>query len=93
MRGVFARTGGWRSASSLFLLGKTGYVYLLSLLRGCFHVVEIGCVPSINNIRSVSTMTTADSAVCIFYLEAKILFAGSSIFSFRTMCIAEKVDV
>ena len=62
--GDFARTGGWRSASSPFLLGKAGYiyvyiyVYLLSLLRACFHVFEIGCVPSINNIRSVSTMTT-----------------------------------
>ena len=43
-------------------------IYLLSLLRGCFHVVEIGRVPSTNNTRSVSNMTTADSAVCIFYL-------------------------
>ena len=34
------------------------YVYLLSLLRACFHVFEIGRVPSINNIRSVSAMTT-----------------------------------
>ena len=68
MRGGFDRTGGWRSASFLFLLGKAGYVYLLSLLRGCFHVVDIGRVPSIKNIRSVSTMTT-DSAVCIFYLR------------------------
>ena len=34
------------------------YVYLLSLLRACFHVFEIGCVPSMNNIGSVSTMTT-----------------------------------
>ena len=93
MRGGFAHTGGWRSASSLFSLGKAGYVYLLSLLRGCFHVVEIGRVPSTNSIRSVSTMTTADSAVCIFYLETKMLFAGSSIFSFRTMRMAEKVDV
>ena len=65
-------------------------MYLLSLLRGCFHIVEIGRVPSINNIRSVSTMTTADSAVCIFYLE---FFTDSSIFSFRTRRIAEKVDV
>ena len=32
---------------------KAGYVFLLSLLRGCFHVVEIGRVPSINNTRSV----------------------------------------
>ena len=38
-------------------------------------------------------MTTADSAVCIFYLETKILFTGRSIFSFRTMRIAEMVDV
>ena len=68
-RGGFARTGCWRRASSLFLLGKAGYVYLLSLIRGCFHVVEIGRVPSTNNIRSVSTMTTADSAVCIFYFR------------------------
>ena len=45
MRGWFARTGGWRSASSLFLLGKAGNRYLLSLLCGCFHVVEIGRVP------------------------------------------------
>ena len=86
MRGGFARTGGWRITSSLFLLGKAGYVYLLSLPRGCFHVVEIGRVPSIN-IRSASTMTTADGAVRIFYLETKILFTGSSIFSFRaTIC-------
>ena len=91
--GGFARTGGWRSASSLFLLEKAGYVYLLSLLCGCFHVVEIGRVPSINNIRSVSTMTTADSAGRIFCLETEILFTGSGIFSFRTMRIAEKVDV
>ena len=95
MRGGFARTGGWRSDSSLFLPRKAGYmcIYLLSLLRGCFHVGEIGRVPSINNIRSVSTMTTADSAMCIFYLESKLLFTGSSNFSFRTIRIAEKVDV
>ena len=61
----FACTGGWRSASSLFFLGKAGYVCLLSFLRGGFHVVEIGRVPSMHNIRSVSTMTTADSAVRI----------------------------
>ena len=36
---------------------------LLSFLRGGFHVVEIGRVPSMHNTRSVSTMTTADSAV------------------------------
>ena len=41
------------------------YVCLLSLLRGGFHVVEIGRVPSIHNIRSVSTMTADDSAVRI----------------------------
>ena len=63
--GGFAHTEGWCSASSLFLLGKAGYVCLLSLLRGYFHVVEIGHAPSINNIRSVSTMTTADCAVRI----------------------------
>ena len=40
-------------------------VCLLSLLRGWFHVIEIRRVPSIHNIRSVSTMTTADSAVRI----------------------------
>ena len=34
-------------------------------LRGGFHVVEIGRVLSMHNIRSVSTMTTADSAVRI----------------------------
>ena len=85
--------GGWRSASSLFLLGKAGHMYLLSLLRGCFHVVEIGRVPSINNIRSVSTMTTVDSAVRTPYLKTNMLFTGSSIFSFRTMRMAEKVDV
>ena len=67
-------------------------MYLLSLLRGCFHVVEIGRIPSINNIRSVSTMTTADSAVRIFHLD-KNKFTGGSIFSFRDMRIAEKVDV
>ena len=38
---------------------------LLSFLRGGFHVVEIGRVPSMHNIRSVSTMTTADGAVRI----------------------------
>ena len=64
--GGFARTGGWRSASFLFFLEKVGYVCLLSLLRGCFHVIEIGRVPSIHNIRSVPTMTTADGAVRIF---------------------------
>ena len=68
-------------------------MYLLSLLGGCFHVVEIGRVPSKNNTRSVSTMTTVYSAVCIFYLETKMLFTGSTIFSFRTMRIAKKVDV
>ena len=95
MRGGFARAGGWRSPSSLFLLGKRDMCIMLSLLRGCFHAVEIGRVPSINTIMSVSTMTNADSVVCIFYLETKILFTGSinSIFSFRTMGIAEKVDV
>ena len=69
------------------------YVYLLSLIRGCFHVVEIGRVSSINNIRSVSTMTTADSNVCSFYLETKVTFTGGSTFSFWTMRKAEKVDV
>ena len=43
---------GWRGAS-LFSLGNAGYVYLLSLLRACFHVFEIGRVPSINNMRGV----------------------------------------
>ena len=38
-------------------------------------------------------MTTADSAVRISYSETNLLFTGSSLFSFRTMCIAEKVDV
>ena len=33
-------------------------VYLLSLLRTCFHVFEIRRDPSINNIRSTPTMTT-----------------------------------
>ena len=47
-----------------FYLGRRD-VCLLSLLRGWFHVVEIGRVPSTHNIRSVSTMTTADSAVRI----------------------------
>ena len=58
-----------------FYSGRRGMcIYLLlSLLRGCFHVVEIGRVPSINNIRSVSTMTTADTAVRISYLEINIL--------------------
>ena len=28
MRGGFALTGGWRGASSLFLLGKAGYIYV-----------------------------------------------------------------
>ena len=40
-----------------------------------------------------SGTTAADSAVCIFCLKTKILFTGSGIFSFRTMRIAEKVDV
>ena len=57
-------------------------MYLLSLLRGCFHVVEIGRVPSISNIRSVSTLTTADSAVSIFYSETKIFLTGCSFFRF-----------
>ena len=48
-----------------FFLGKARYVCLLSFLRGGFHVVEIGRVPSMHNIQSVSTMTTADSAVRI----------------------------
>ena len=48
--------------------------YLLSLLCACFHVFEIERVPSIKNIRSVSTMTTADSALCIFYLETNIIY-------------------
>ena len=90
---LLVREVGCCSACSLFLLGKAEYVCLLSLLRGCFHVVETGRVPSINNIRSASTMTSADNAVRIFYLETKILFTGSSIFSFRIMRIAEKVDV
>ena len=90
--GGFSRTVGWRSASSLFLLGKAGYAYLLSLLHGCFHVVEIGRMPSTNHIRSVSTMMTADSAVGIFYFETKILLT-SGIFSFRTMRKAEKAVV
>ena len=54
-RVAFSCTGGWRNASSMFFLGKAGqYVCLLSLLRACFHVVEILRVPSIHNIRSVS---------------------------------------
>ena len=59
---------------------------LLSLLRGCFHVVDIGRVLSIDNFRRVSTMTTADSAVRISYLENSILFTGSSIFSLLGLC-------
>ena len=42
-------------------------MHLLYLLRGSFHVVEIGSVPSINNIRGVSTLTTADGVVRISY--------------------------
>ena len=64
-------------------------MYLLSLLRGCCHVVEIGRVPSINIIRGASTMTTADGAVRVFYLEPKILFAGG-IFSFRIHSAQQK---
>ena len=45
----------------------------LSLLRGCFHVVEIGRVSSRNDIRSVSTIPTAGSSVCTFYLKTKML--------------------
>ena len=41
------------------------YLLMMSLLRGCVHVVEIGRVPSINIIWSVSTMAIADSAVRI----------------------------
>ena len=33
--------------------GKAAYACSLSLLRGCFHVVEIGPVPPIRNNRSV----------------------------------------
>ena len=53
------------------------YVYLMSLLRSCFHVFGIGRVLSINNIRSVSTMTT-DCWQCrvYFLLEGLILFPG-----------------
>ena len=50
-------------------MGAGECVYLLSLLRACLHIFEIGRAPSVNNIRSVSTMTTADTAVCIFYLR------------------------
>ena len=53
-----------REVGVAFLLGRRD-VCLLPLLRGWFQVVEIGRVPSIHNIRSVSTMTTADSAVRI----------------------------
>ena len=67
-------------------------MYLLLLLRRCFHVVEIARVSSLNNIMSDST-TTADIAVCIFYSNIQMLFAGSSIFSFRTKRIAGKVVV
>ena len=66
MRSGFAGARGWRSVSP-FLLRKAGYAYLMSLLRACFHVFEIGSVPSINNMRGVSIKMTADSAVCIFY--------------------------
>ena len=55
-------------------------MYLLSLLRRCFHVVEIGRVPSKNNIVSVSTMTTSDSAVRTSYSETNLFTTGSSYF-------------
>ena len=42
-------------------------MYLLYLLHGCSHVVEIGRIPSIK-ISGVSTMMTTDSAVRISYL-------------------------
>ena len=63
--GVALLVGRLAYASSLFFLGKAGYVCLLSLLRGCFHVVEIGRVPSMHIIRSVSSITTADNTVRI----------------------------
>ncbi len=67
-----------------FFLEKAEYVCLLSFLRGCFHVVEIGRVPSIHNIRSVSTMTTADGAVRISP-ETDILFTGRNNYTWYTI--------
>ena len=43
------------------------------LLRGCFHVVEIGRVPSTKIIWSVSATTTADSVVSTSRLEHYLL--------------------
>ena len=59
-------------------------VYLLSLLRACFHVFGIGRDPSMNNIRSVPTMTTADSAA--YFLPRLTSYTGVSC---QTMRIAE----
>ena len=50
-------------------------MYLPSLPRGCIHVVGIRGVPSINNIRRVSNVTTADSVVCIFFLFLSTSYA------------------
>ena len=47
-----------------FCSGRQG-VHLLSLLRPSFHV--FGRVSSRSNMQRVSIMTTADSAVCMFY--------------------------
>ena len=53
-------------------------MFLLSLLRECFYVVEIGCVPSITNVMDVFVMTTADRLVpCVLYtwrLPVVVLF-------------------
>ena len=71
-------------------------MYLLSLLRGCCHVVEIGRVPSTNATRGVSTMTTADSAV-YFLLKRQeynlLVVVVVFRFDYLAMRIAEKVEV
>ena len=74
--GWLCRAGGYRCAPFLCLVGKAGYVYLPSLLRACFHVFEIRRAPLMNKNRNVSTMTTADSAVCIFCLDTSIFSLG-----------------
>ena len=50
------------------------YVYPMSLLRSCFHALKIGRIPSINNIRSVSTMTTDCWQCRVFFLLERLIF-------------------
>ena len=53
-----------------FYPGRRKYIYiyvlLLSLLRACFHVCEVGRVPSINSIRSVYHDDGLLTVPCVF---------------------------